>query len=135
VFGLNIAVLICLDLADFSAVASVVKNSDRVDVLLVPCYSEYTDSLKRVAKAASAALRGVVALVNYRESPEPPCIVEEFGKPSPSLVKAPRELESGGIIHTVVIQPQALRQRKLEIKGSSEERWEWLFGAQNLEPR
>ncbi len=134
VFGLNVAVLICLDLADFSAVASVVKLAERVDVLLVPCYSEWMDSLNRVAKSASAALQGIVALVNYRPPvPGAPCLVEEFGQPR--SVDEAIELTSGGIIHTVRIQPRALQQQKLEIKGGADERMEWLFGAQNLEPR
>jgi hypothetical protein len=134
VFGLNIAVLICLDIADFSAVASVVKFQDRVDLLLVPCYSEYMDSLDRVAKATSAALCGVVALVNYRPpAPRAPCIVEEFGETR--AVDRDRVLDSGGIIHSVFIKPPELLARKLKIKGNPDERMEWLFGPQNVEPR
>jgi hypothetical protein len=133
-FGLNIAVLICLDLADFSAVASVVKLADRVDVLLVPCYSEWMDSLEKVARAASAALRGVVALVNYRPTDlKAPCIVEEFGKPR--SVDGTKVLGSGAVIHSLRIKPRSLQQTKLEIKGDAMSRLEWLFGAQNLEAR
>ncbi len=134
VFGLNIAVLICLDLADFSAVASVVKLAERVDVLLVPCYSEWMDSLERVARAASAALRGVVALVNYRPTDlKAPCIVEEFGQPR--HVDGAQVLDSGAVIHSLRIKPRSLLQTKLEIKGDAMSRFEWLFGAQNLEAR
>jgi hypothetical protein len=45
------------------------------------------------------------------------------------------ELPFGGMIHTVRIQPPLLQKRKLEIKGGLDERMEWLFGAQNVEPR
>lgn len=134
VFGLNVAVLICLDLADFSAVASVVKLNEKVDVLLIPCYSEWMDSLERAARAASAALRGIVALVNYRPpSPKAPCIVEERGQTRP--VDSATEIESGVIIHSAFLDPRALQQKKLEIKDRTEPWVDWLFGAQNLEPR
>lgn len=62
-FGLNIAVLVCLDIQDFSSVAPLVR-SNRVDLLLLPCYSPDLTSMSKTAEVVSAALPGAVALVN-----------------------------------------------------------------------
>ena len=56
--------MICLDIADYATLASVIRVRDKVDMLLVPCYTEKFDKMLEVAKLASKALRGIVAMVN-----------------------------------------------------------------------
>lgn len=85
VFGLQVAVLVHLDLADFSSMAAVVRREDRVDLLLVPCYSEQMEDFKNIALMASNAMSGMIALVNYQAPGSSPCFVAQFGKPVDNL--------------------------------------------------
>jgi hypothetical protein len=59
--GLRIAVMICLDVADYATLASVIRVKDKVDMVLVPCYTAKFDKMLEVAKTASKALRGKCA--------------------------------------------------------------------------
>jgi len=60
---LRIGLLICSDLADYSAVSRIVQQD--IEMLLVPCYSKDVGKLPHLAREISAAMRGCVALVNY----------------------------------------------------------------------
>jgi hypothetical protein len=80
-FGFNIVVIICLDLLDYSTVASLVDMRDAVDFILVPSYSESEGmvSLGRVAKIASEAMPGGVGIVNCHDGKTHPNTMHVFG--------------------------------------------------------
>lgn len=94
-FGFNIGVIICLDLLDYSTVASLVDLRDAVDFILVPSYSEAegVSRLGRIAKIASQAMPGGVGIVNCHEGQMRSSTMHIFGE-----LQAPvedRELSDG----------------------------------------
>lgn len=93
IFGLRIASMICLDIADYASLASVVRVADRVDMILVPCYTKRFEKLVDIARVASQALPGIVALVNadLTDSVAARCHVARFGRlESPARKQAPQ---------------------------------------------
>ena len=52
-FGLSIVSMICLDIADYASIAAVVRVRDKVDIILVPCYSKRFDDMREIAIVAS----------------------------------------------------------------------------------
>lgn len=128
VFGLRVAVLICLDLADFASVAAVVKAADWIDLVLVPCYTKWTDQLEKIAEAMSRAMPGMVAMVNYQRTGHE-VVVSKFGEALSA--RRPRPQPSGGaVIHTLMIRVDEFRNRKLQkqVDMTVSDRMEWLFG-------
>jgi len=67
VLGFKISVIICLELMDYSTISSIVQLGAGVDFLLIPAYceEESTGSMIKMARFASNAMPGGVALVNY----------------------------------------------------------------------
>ena len=63
-FDLKIAVIICLDLLDYSTISPLVSFGERIDFILVPAHSDKTETLERVASAVSSALPGGVGIAN-----------------------------------------------------------------------
>lgn len=130
--GLWIGVLVCLDLADFSSVAAVVNFQDRCDLLLVPSYTEYTDSLRKLVETTSKAMQGIVALVNYH-SPDPALpafVARQFGEEITMTVHdAPG---SAGRVAVIEIDIDEFHESKRQKRfgESPDERMEWLFGNQ-----
>ena len=129
-FGLWIGVLICLDLADFSSVTAVVKFTEHCDLLLVPCFTEWTEELERIAHATSRAMPGIVALVNFHgNNHKPACILSRFGEsiPADCITGIPG---SEGSICLFSFPPAEFKNAKIQrwIGASSEDRMEWLFG-------
>src|SRR4051794_1673029 len=108
--NVRIATMICLDIADYALIASVVKVADDIDILLVPCYTPKFEAMSRIAKLASNALPGVVALVNV-EDPAATAknrYVARFGESeAPSHVQ---QLASGAIVSKVEIDLKTFRE-------------------------
>ena len=59
-FGLGFSFLICLEIADFSSTATIVKMKDIIDFLIVPSYLEDYGTMAKVAKKISEPLGGVL---------------------------------------------------------------------------
>jgi hypothetical protein len=128
IFGLRIAALICLDIADYPSVASVVRVSDRIDMILAPCYTKKFEKMAAVARAASQALPGTVALANAQvvDGDAPECRIFEFGKG-----RAPAEMHrlgSGAVISMLHVDVEKFKQRQIQEKISSDGDMAWLFG-------
>ena len=146
VFGLRLAILICLDLADYSTVASIVKLQDAIDLLLIPCYSTSFDSFKRIAICASAAMPGMVALVNcYREG-ELSSYFYSIDKPITKkpdqikvLLKKPDQIKvlprNRGEIRLYKIRIKPFRKSKLEQQDRCDDSLKWLFGLEDQKLR
>ncbi len=137
-FGLEIGILICLDLADYTSVAAAISAID-LDLLLVPAYTKRFEDLELIACSTSKAMPGFVALVNHRQTAQKPnCLVAKFGSTEPNLA-APHVLASGAVITTFEIDRAALEagqaKREQEIWASEAEEKEdqmtWLFGTRS----
>jgi len=64
-FGFRMGVLVCLDLCDFSTIASIIKShGNSVDLLFVPACTESIDVMDKVAKIISVVIGGGVAITN-----------------------------------------------------------------------
>jgi len=74
-FGLGISFLICLELADYSASAAIVRKYSNIDLLIVPTYvTDEFGTISKVAKSISEAINGIVLLVNtYISESLSPC--------------------------------------------------------------
>jgi hypothetical protein len=128
-FGLSVAVLICLDLADFASAAAVVKAADWIDLVLVPCYTEWTEQLEKIARAMSRAMPGMVVMVNYQRPGQLGVVITEFGKTLHP--RRPRIQPTGdACIHTFSIKVDEFKSRKIQSQTEmpASDRMEWLFG-------
>lgn len=136
VFGLSVAVLICLDLADFSSVAPVVTAGDWIDLVLVPCYTEWTDKLEKIARDISRTMPGMVVMVNYQRTGQTGVVVTEFGK-TLGARRPRRQPSRGALIHTVKIGVDDFHSRKLQkqVDMTVSDRMEWLFGRRSRPAR
>lgn len=133
-FGINVALLTCLDMLDFASVAAVVKLNERVDLLLVPCYSDKMDALEDAARFVSAAMPGTVVLVNARPSDNrEPCRIANFGKFE--RFHFDETLQSETMLNIYDLDLDGFREKKDDLKRSPTDRMEWLFGARDLEAR
>jgi predicted amidohydrolase len=63
-YGLKLSLLTCIDLADFTAVAHVVKYGEGIDLLLTPACTDKEEKLYECARVTSEAMPGLVAFVN-----------------------------------------------------------------------
>lgn len=135
VFNLKVAVIICLDIADYSTVAGVVKLGDAIDLLLVPAYTKWIEPLEKVAAAASAAMPGMVALVNYYKPGKTPSYLYRFGSIDSGLKKVNHTPSDHGRIHLYDINVASFHKEKMDMQERVDERLTWLFGLKAVKLR
>jgi hypothetical protein len=129
---LSIATMICLDIADYALIASVVKVADDIDLLLVPCYTPKFEAMARIADVASKALPGVVALVNV-EDPAATAksrYIARFG-----VSEAPQTAEvlsSGAIVSILEIDVPAFSEKRTTLKTYPPAETQFLFGNRDV---
>jgi len=129
-FGLRIAVLVCLDLLDYSSLAPIVRLEEQIDVLLVPMYSAKMDSFEKVAQAASLAMPGGVALANVRLEGRSSGYFWLFGRQ-----QDPRrtiELSGGGRARLFSFDLRNYKAKKHGLQGYPPKHLGWLFGLSEL---
>ena len=125
-FGLAIATMICLDIADYVTLASVVRVRDKVNMLLVPCYTKKWDKMLDMAKLASNALRGVVAMVNAHV-PNAICHIARFGEDEEPVRK--KDFHSGTVVSMFEVRHEALdKERNRKRSPQEHQQVDWLFG-------
>lgn len=128
IFGLRVAILVCLDIADYASLASVVRVGDRIDMILVPCYTKKFEKMVEIAKVASKALPGLVAMVNAKleRSIAGTAQIARFGE----LEKPTRELalDSGATVSMVEFSFDRFQEQRTRLKTSPDNQMEWLFG-------
>lgn len=128
-FGLRIAVIICLDIADYSTVAGIVRLGNEIDMILVPAYTDKIEPLEEVAIDTSAAMPGMVALINHQAAGKRSSYLYRFGKIDSKLreIKLP---DNGGVLNIYDINVEAFHNEKY--KKSEDEKQDqnlkWLFG-------
>lgn len=125
-FGLNIIVLICADLLDFTTVASIVQKHNAVDLILIPAHTESLRSMKIIAKAVSEAMPGAIAIVNCFTEEERPNLMYQFG----SFKRASRvdPIHScGGQVAIYEIPIIKFRDDKKNFQDRCSPHLEWLF--------
>jgi predicted amidohydrolase len=126
--GLRIATMICLDIADYASLASVMHVGDHVDVLLVPCFTKRFEKMLDIARLASSALPGVVALVNAKlsDSDAGPRHIARFGKLlEPSDVK---RLPGGAEVALITFKQKQFQEQRTRKKTNPSRYIDWLFG-------
>lgn len=128
-FGLGIAVLVCLDLADYAVVSAAVRVAQLTDMILVCCYTEDVDQLKRVATVASKAIAGYVVMVNYQRREDAVHVrIIKNGKTE----KAPpmTMLQHGAGISTISFDREQMQAERDATRASrdSNDELQWLFG-------
>jgi len=99
--GLHIAILICLDLADYSTVGSLFASGKESELLIVPCHSKYMeDPLGKIAEVVSGAMPGIVVLNNYYNPSGPSSVVYKFGRKQPkrSFTSIPLPSDLGEVL-------------------------------------
>jgi hypothetical protein len=101
VFGLRVGFLTCLDVADYSAVAPLVKLERQLDLLLIPTYTTEYETLKRVARLVSEAISGYVCLTNFYREGEQSSHVLRFGEEK--FVTAVEDLRNPDPIYQLTI--------------------------------
>lgn len=125
--GLRIAVMICLDIADYATLASVIRVKEKVDIILVPCYTFKFDKMLEVAKIASKALGGIVAMVNAHV-PNAECHIAHFGQDREATETKP--FDSGAVLSLFQIDHEEFhRERQERAKAHDHEQLDWLFGS------
>lgn len=132
--GLKIAIMICLDVADYASIAAVVKVGDGVDVLLVPCYTQKFEAMGAIADITSKALPGIVAMVNAElpDSDARCCRISAFGnrqKPTES-----KEIQGGAKISIVEIEHAQFQtdRTRLQLPTEDIQDVEYLFGRRGM---
>lgn len=129
-FGLRIAVMICLDVADYATLASVIRVADKVDIILVPCYTEKFDKMLDVAKIASKALPGVVAMVNAHV-PNAVSHFARFGEDEEPRMR--REFTSGAVASMFEIDHEVFHEDRIRAQNAPDRgQLDWLFGNRDL---
>jgi predicted amidohydrolase len=129
IFGLRIAVMVCLDIADYATLASVIRARERIDMVLVPCYTEKFDKMLDVAKVASRALRGIVAMVNAH-IPNSKCHFARFGTDENPLDEQP--FGSRAIVSLFEVDHEALQQERSRKHVRENSHIDWLFGNRDM---
>lgn len=133
--GMRIAIMICLDIADYASIASVVKVGDGVDLLLVPCFTPKFDDMVSIARVTSRALPGVVALVNavLPDTSAKECQVAAFGRLQAAT--ATSVTTSGAVVSIVEIDRADFQQERIKLKTARDEstrELEFLFGRRDM---
>jgi hypothetical protein len=131
IFGLKIATMLCLDIADYAALASVVRVGDSVDIVLVPCYTKKFEKMVEVARTASKALPGIVALVNagLGDSVASTSHIAAFGRLEPP--SRGEKLDSGVTISLFKLDHKEFHAERTRLKTSPDSQMEWLFGSRD----
>ena len=131
-FGLTIGILICLDLASFSAVVSAVKRPPRLDLLLICSYSRWIERLKKLAETTSAVMPGIAVIVNRSENEESSsAYLFECGSEKAVTPKRPRPpIHGGGVIHTYDIDRSKLWEMQVDQTYKCNESLQWLYGVE-----
>lgn len=131
-FGLKIASMICLDIADYASIASVIRVADGVDVILVPCYNKRFDSMREIGIVASKALPGLVALVNFDMIGAQPCHIARFGQLE--NVSQVRPLSMGAQVSIVDLKFSDFQKKRFELQNrqsgaaAEDDDLDYLFG-------
>ena len=118
-FGLEISILVCIDLLDYSSVAPVVRSE--TDLLLAPCYSDWLEPLERVAIATSRGMPGAVALVNRHQPVKPGSVLYRFGNSEPvegsveSIGAKGGSLSGSVVVHTIDVEDFKSEKYRLNI--------------------
>lgn len=126
-FELKIATMICLDVADFASLASVVRAGEEVSVVLVPCYTKNFEKMRDVALMASAALPGVVALVNAMVPYVLPLYVAAFGELLMLSEKVTTSVGAEVVVHRIKIDEHE-RKRAGGNRSAEYLLADWMFG-------
>ncbi|HSY52294.1 MAG TPA: hypothetical protein VLC46_26060 [Thermoanaerobaculia bacterium] len=124
-FDLRIATMICLDVVDYTTLASVMAAGDQVDVVLVPSYTLRFEKMQDVATVASQALPGVVALVNARLPVGSSFIAQcgvEIKLPAPSV------LPGGAEVALLSLKIDELKEKRTQAKNDLHPYLDWMFG-------
>lgn len=124
-FNLNIGVIVCLDLLDYSTVATLVSLHDAIDFILVPAYSREIQSLDKVARIASESMPGGVGIINYCRSNMPSNLMYVFGKPQKPLMEKPL-VNGSGKLSIYEIKWEDFRSEKWK-RQYIEDDFNWLF--------
>jgi predicted amidohydrolase len=126
-FGLRIAVMICLDVVDYTTLAALMRAGDQVELVLVPCYTDRFEKMKDIAAVASKALPGVVALVNASLEDPGPRYIARCGKPLP-VAQPPIAVEGGAEVALLSVRLDELHQKRTEAVIDPDPYLDWMFG-------
>ncbi|PTX58587.1 hypothetical protein C8N46_11378 [Kordia periserrulae] len=80
-FGIGIAFLICLEIADFSSACSIARQNGLIDFLVVPTYLEEFGTMDKVAKTISKAIGGIFLSNCHNHSDFPDSRMYLHGRP------------------------------------------------------
>ena len=129
VAGLKVAAMICLDLADYNIVASVIR--DRVDLVFVSCYSPGTDLLRPMGEAISECIPGSVYLVNHVSTG----LAQSFEVFDGDLKKleSVKSLRSGATVATSSFSIAKIEGRRHDFPDSWHPDWKWLYSTRPAE--
>jgi predicted amidohydrolase len=125
-FGLRIATMICLDIVDYTMLAAIMAAGDQVDVVLVPSYTLRSEKMRDVAKVASQALPGVVALVNARLPDAGSCFISQCGLPV--TVAEQTTLAGGAEVAILPLKVDDLKEKRTQAKNELPVCLDWMFG-------
>ncbi len=134
-FGLKIGFLTCLDIADYSAVTPLVKLDHKLDILLVPTYTTFVDTLIKAAHIICQAICGYVGFINYnfKNSDNLPSRLFRFGRVSSQRAyKSYEHPNSLFCIKIHQINTNDLRKLKTRHAGNINDKIKWLFGFPQL---
>jgi predicted amidohydrolase len=131
--GLKIATMICLDIGDYASLAAVMHVADHVDLLLVPCCTLKFEKMLDVARLASKALPGIVALVNCRlhDSYAGPRQIALFGKIlEPERVDIRRAGQGRNVAEVALFAFDSgkFQEQRTRLKTNPGKYVNWLFG-------
>lgn len=70
-FGIGIAALICLEIADYSSVAVLAQSKEVIDLVIVPCYLDEYGPMGKAARNLSIPVGGVLLNNCYSTSHNP----------------------------------------------------------------
>lgn len=131
-FGFRIATMICLDVADYATFASLVAVADRVPIVLVPCYTHWFEKMAQIARVASRALPGIVALVNadLPNAAARPTQIAKFGEFIRPAERPP--LASGACVSFLTVDHDTFEAERLKAKSNADPEIDWLFGSRQI---
>jgi hypothetical protein len=121
-FGVRIGVVICLDIVDYSTVASLVSLADLIDFVLVPACSFETQALERAARIASQGMPGGVGIINFDRGRKYSSSLYVFGEEI-DPVESARLGGNSGWIDIYEITWDEFRNRKLSQDTPSDVNW------------
>lgn len=137
VFGLKIAFLTCLDIADYSSVAPIVGLNEFINVLIVPSYSPWTESLEKASITISEAISGGVALVNhYMGTVRPSSYLYMYGEEDPREAddqKYSKNEKWKMSLH--LLDPDELNDKKISMREDLNPNIKWLFRLEDFLPK